>query len=99
MKQINYDRLRGTFLILLTAGWIFSMPLLGQEERRMDRMWGGHEAPVREAEAHRGELFRDGKYAMFIHWGVYCQLANKYKDSTYYGISEWIMNPRRAGIP
>ncbi|MCP4312461.1 MAG: alpha-L-fucosidase [Bacteroidetes bacterium] len=65
----------------------------------MDRTWGGQEAPVREAEAHRGELFRDGKYAMFIHWGLYSQLANQYNDSTYYGIAEWIMNPRRAGIP
>lgn len=36
----------------------------------MDKMWGGHEAPIREADAHRGELFRNGNYAMFIHWGL-----------------------------
>jgi len=65
----------------------------------MDQTWGGNETPVREADANRGELFKDGNYAMFIHWGLYCLLANQYNDSTYYGISEWIMHPRRAGIP
>ena len=72
---------------------------LGQDQQRMDRTWGGSEAPLKQAEAHRGELFKEGNYAMFIHWGLYSHIANQYHDSTYYGIAEWIMNPRRAGIP
>jgi len=87
------------FTLCLILLLLCQLSLLSQEHQRMDRTWGGNEAPVREAEAHRGELFRDGKYAMFIHWGLYSQLANQYEDSTYYGIAEWIMNPRRAGIP
>ena len=43
-------------------------------------------------------LFDDGNYAMFIHWVIYSIIANKWKDSTYYGISEWIRNPRRTYI-
>jgi alpha-L-fucosidase len=43
------------------------------------------------------KLFTDGNYAMFIHWGLYSQIADEGKGKTYYGISEWIMN--RAEIP
>ena len=31
--------------------------------------------------------------------GPYAQLANKVDGKTYYGIGEWIMNPRMANIP
>jgi alpha-L-fucosidase len=87
------------FIISLSLFLVFQVPSSGQDQQRMDKTWGGQEAPLNEAEAHRGELFKEGNYAMFIHWGLYSQLANQYKDSTYYGIAEWIMNPRRAGIP
>jgi len=73
--------------------------VFGQEEDRMDKMWGEQNKAITLSDAQRGELFRDGNYAMFIHWGLYANIANKYKGKTYYGISEWIMNPRRANIP
>ena len=47
----------------------------------------------------RGQLFDEGNYAMFIHWGLYSLLGNEVDGKTYYGIGEWIMNPRMAGIP
>jgi len=65
----------------------------------MDEMWGEQNTLGSDAPASRTALFDDGNYAMFIHWGIYSNIANKWKDSTYYGISEWIMNPRRANIP
>ena len=65
----------------------------------MDEMWGESMVKLRAAEAKRGQLFADGNYAMFIHWGLYSQLANKVDGKTYYGIGEWIMHPRMAGIP
>lgn len=71
-------------------------PLFSQE---MDKMWGKSVVKLRAEDAKRGQLFEQGNYAMFIHWGLYSQLANKVKDKTYYGIGEWIMNPRMAGIP
>lgn len=71
----------------------------GQEQESMDKTWGGQEAPLKQADPHRGELFRDGNYAMFIHWGLYSHLGARYNGKTYYGISEWIMNPKRADIP
>jgi alpha-L-fucosidase len=41
-------------------------------------------ADVRE----RAALFDDGNYSLFIHWGLYPKIANKWKHTTYFGISE-----------
>lgn len=65
----------------------------------MNEIWGDQKSIKESSSTPRNDLFDDGNYAMFIHWGIYSNIANKWKDSTYYGISEWIMNPRRAGIP
>lgn len=62
-------------------------------------MWGDSVVKLRAEDASRGQLFADGNYAMFIHWGLYSQLGNKVDGKTYYGIGEWIMNKRMAGIP
>ena len=67
--------------------------------KSMDEMWGEQQLINRSDIGARAALFDDSNYAMFIHWGLYSNIANKWKDTTYYGISEWIMNPRRAGIP
>lgn len=67
--------------------------------QEMDKMWGESVVKLRAADAKRGELFADGNYAMFIHWGLYSHLANKVDGKTYYGIGEWIMNGQMAGIP
>lgn len=56
-------------------------------------------AELRADEAARGQLFSEGNYAMFIHFGLYSQLANKVDGKTYYGIGEWIMNSNMADIP
>ncbi len=69
-------------------------------EPGMDQMWDGEASNVPDAgSAGRGELFRNGNYAMFVHWGIYSHIGNKYKGKTYYGIGEWIMNRNMAGIP
>lgn len=68
-------------------------------EQGMNEMWGESTVKLRAENAERGQLFNDGNYAMFIHWGLYSQLGNKVDDTTYYGIGEWIMSPRMAGIP
>lgn len=33
---------------------------------------------------------RDGKYGMFIHWGLYSHLGGKWRGQDFYGIGEWI---------
>jgi alpha-L-fucosidase len=36
--------------------------------------------------------FKEAKFGMFIHWGLYSKLAGEYKGKRYYGSGEWIMN-------
>jgi alpha-L-fucosidase len=86
--------------IYLTVGLMVAMALQGgAAEQGMDKMWGESTVKLRAENAERGQLFEEGNYAMFIHWGLYSQLGNKVDGKTYYGIGEWIMNPRMAGIP
>ena len=40
----------------------------------------------------RMQWFRDAKFGMFIHWGLYSQLAGEWKDQTITGGAEWIQN-------
>ena len=41
--------------------------------------------------------FREAKFGLFIHWGLYCLPAGEWKGQPVAGIGEWIMN--RAQIP
>ncbi|MBI5384040.1 MAG: alpha-L-fucosidase [Verrucomicrobia bacterium] len=41
--------------------------------------------------------WREARFGMFIHWGVYAVPAGTYKDKPIGGIGEWIMN--RGKIP
>jgi alpha-L-fucosidase len=50
--------------------------------------------PARET---RLEWFRDAKYGMFIHWGLYAIPAGEWKGQRSLGLGEWIMN--RSKIP
>ncbi len=85
------------YLLALTL--LLCFDLRAQKAEGMDEMWGKQNLITRSDVGERASLFDDGNYAMFIHWGLYSNIANKWKDKTYYGISEWIMSPRRAGIP
>jgi alpha-L-fucosidase len=45
----------------------------------------------------RAKWFRDAKFGMFIHWGLYAQAGGVWKRQKYFGIGEWLMY--RAKIP
>lgn len=83
--------------IILAFYFLNMMIVRGQD---MPALWGNQQASsVASSEAgEKGKRFREGKYAMFIHWGLYSQLANKWKGKTYYGIGEWMMNKGMAGL-
>jgi len=69
-----------------------------QAEPSMDKEWGESVGRLNAATAERGQLFSDGNYAMFIHWGLYSQLGGQWKGQTYYGISEWIMHTAKIPV-
>src|SRR3954453_9313444 len=45
----------------------------------------------------RMSWWRDARFGMFIHWGLYAIPAGEWKGQQIPGIGEWIMN--RAKIP
>jgi len=53
--------------------------------------------PRDEAKEQRLAWFRDAKYGMFIHWGLYALPAGEWQGKRSLGLGEWIMN--RSKIP
>src|SRR5947207_41234 len=43
------------------------------------------------------QWFREAKFGLFIHWGLYAVPAGEWKGQFVPGIGEWIMN--RAKVP
>ena len=57
-----------------------------------DRSHAAEPAETKEQRDARMGWWRDAKFGMFIHWGVYSVPAGFYKDKPVPGIGEWIMN-------
>lgn len=60
-------------------------------------MWGtGDIQPA--ADGTRGDWFRESRFAMFIHWGLYSEAGGVWKDRAYYTIAEWLMFSARIPV-
>jgi alpha-L-fucosidase len=75
---------------LLSDGWprlyiIFALGLAG-----VSPVWGG-------PEEDKTQWFREAKFGIFMHWGLYSEIGNQWQGKAYHGSGEWIMN--RAKIP
>lgn len=64
---------------------------------QMENMWGDVKTDPKVSTA-KARFFKEAKYAMFIHWGLYSQAANNWKGRPFYGISEWMMAVRRIPV-
>jgi alpha-L-fucosidase len=53
--------------------------------------------PAPASQDAKMKWFREAKFGLFIHWGLYCIPAGEWKGQAIPGIGEWIMN--RAKIP
>lgn len=91
MRKIFYT------MLLLTV--VSNMTVSGQNNSDMDKMWGDQSVKNSSHESEQVKMFRDGNFAMFVHWGLYSSIGNIWKGKTYYGISEWIMSKSMADIP
>jgi len=63
----------------------------------MSALWGTKSALKPSGPQPRGVWFKESRFALFIHWGLYSEAAAQWRGKTYYGIAEWIMC--RARIP
>ncbi|MES2278772.1 MAG: alpha-L-fucosidase [Bacteroidota bacterium] len=75
-----------TFLVFS----IVSLCATAQESERWDKNVSGEEHP-------NIQWFKDAKFGMFIHWGLFAQTGGTWQGKNFYGISEWMMN--RGKIP
>jgi alpha-L-fucosidase len=48
--------------------------------------------------ADKMEWWRDAKFGMFIHWGIYSVPAGVYENQEIGGIGEWIMNTAKIPV-
>ena len=74
--------------VLLALLCLAALPLRGH---------AGEATETKEQRDARMAWWREAKFGMFIHWGVYSVPAGFYHDKPVAGIGEWIMN--RGKIP
>jgi alpha-L-fucosidase len=77
-----------TFSLCLFAG--LTTVACAQDTESWDKNVSGKEHPDIQ-------WFKDAKFGMFIHWGLFSQTGGSWNGKNYYGISEWMMN--RGKIP
>src|ERR1041385_4000468 len=53
--------------------------------------------PAPKSQDEKMQWFREAKFGLFIHWGLYAIPAGEWKGQFIPGIGEWIMN--RAKVP
>jgi alpha-L-fucosidase len=66
----------------------------------MSSQFSSHDLRQKKSKISKDERmkwWRDARFGMFIHWGIYAVPAGKYKGKQIDGIGEWIMN--NAHIP
>lgn len=80
--------------------FFFMQNLVAQDkDQSMDKMWGESTVTLNAENQQKTKLFAEGNFGMFIHWGLYSHHGGVWDGKTYYGIGEWLMDPRVAGIP
>ena len=76
------------FLLATLAVWL---PFANAQTNQTDKV------ETKEQHDARMAWWREAKFGLFIHWGVYSVPAGFYHDQPVKGIGEWIMN--RGKIP
>ncbi len=83
---------RLSVLVVLCASVFASGPL--SRVTKAEELWLVEKPAERDA---RMEWWRDARFGMFIHWGLYAIPAGEWEGKPVGGIGEWIMD--RANIP
>lgn len=74
---------------------LLQLALLHSFAQTMDQMWDSN---VVGKENPNLQWFKEAKFGLFIHWGLYSKLAGEYKGKRYYGSGEWIMNQGKIPV-
>jgi alpha-L-fucosidase len=90
LKKSSY--LTGLMLILCTG---FCASAIAADSQ--PSTWP-YENETKEQRDTRMKWWREARFGMFIHWGVYSVPAGTYKDKKISGIGEWIMNKGKIPV-
>lgn len=74
--------IKATIIFCLSIASSFSLIAQKKAEKPMNEMWG---TKVNKQNAHPDDnaaWFANAKYAMFIHWGLFSQNANRWQGKT-----------------
>lgn len=85
--------------LFLSVVFVISSLFSQKKEKGMEEMWGETRVGQDALKNGKGKFFDESNFGMFIHWGLFSNLGGIWDNKTYYGIGEWIMNPRMADIP
>ena len=77
------------YTLLLTGALLVADATLAQEATPAVAAPPEFKETAAEHDA-RMQWFREAKFGMFIHWGLYSQLAGEWRDKTVTGGAEWI---------
>ena len=81
-----------------------ALPGLGQVQGERYNITGAHPVPAiqdsetPEQKSARMQWFREARFGMFIHWGLYSILAGRWDGKEVSGIGEWIMNSASSPV-
>ncbi len=89
--------MRGMCRRSILLGIIALLLAFATEAPRAQVVQGQIAPPETPEHAARIRWFREAKFGLFIHWGLYAIPAGEWKGQPIAGIGEWIMN--RAKIP
>ena len=88
---MNPSRSLAVLLLALTASNAAAQSLPSDEAAAQSK------ASADKDRDRRFQWFREARFGLFIHWGLYAVPAGEWKGKPIEGIGEWIMN--RARIP
>jgi alpha-L-fucosidase len=80
----------------IVGGLLFLFCFIGVVRSDVKSSWPYEEESVQQRD-DRMHWWRNARFGLFIHWGVYSVPAGTYKGEPIKGIGEWIMN--RGKIP
>lgn len=94
MKFISKRLFKAILLSILLISNAFQISFAQKEDRKLNSASKLSEDEIKE---QRLKWFREARFGMMIHWGLYSVPAGEWKGKLIPGLGEWIMN--RAKIP
>ncbi|HVU32733.1 MAG TPA: alpha-L-fucosidase [Opitutaceae bacterium] len=73
------------------------LPFVGARAAEMPEMWSSTAQIDPRLGRPDTRWFQEAKFGLFVHWGLYSAIGNRWHGRDYFGSGEWIMN--RARIP